>query len=50
MRSKVDLDCAKRDVVRYSAMFLGVTSSEGDVRSIKGSHGVDVMDTEVDVP
>jgi hypothetical protein len=31
-------------------MFLAETSSKGKVELIKGSYGVDVMDTEVDVP
>ena len=50
MRSKVELDWAKCDVVQCSAMFLAENSSEGNVESLKGSYGVDVMDTEVEVP
>ena len=50
MQSKFELDWSKCDVLRCSAMFLAETSSEGDVESLKGSHGVNVMDTEVDVP
>jgi hypothetical protein len=50
VRSKVELNWAKCDVMQCSAMFLAEKSSKGDVESLKGSHGVDVMDTEVEVP
>jgi len=50
VRSKADVDCNECDVVRCFAMFLAETSSKGKVELIKGLYGVDVMDTEVDVP
>jgi hypothetical protein len=48
-RSKCDCDCGEHGVLQCPAMFLAETSSRGDIESIEGSHGVDVMDTEVDV-